>query len=101
MGADLGNADQRAFHLGRENVDTPNFQHVVAAADDFMHPGGGAPAGAGLIIDPGDILGAVTEHGDPPLGQIGHHQLSGIARRQRLSRFRVDDLTQEMILIDM
>lgn len=59
--SDLGDADENRLDLRREDVDTLDLEHIVASAERLVHSRVGASAFALLIVNPGDVLRAVSE----------------------------------------
>ena len=101
MGRDIGDVDEDILDLGREHVDALDDQHIVGSAHGFRHSAMGSAAGAGLIIELSDILGAVSEHRHTLTGQGGDDQLADFTLAEALAGIGVDDLGQEVILRKM
>jgi hypothetical protein len=60
IGREAGEADQHRFDLGGIDVDPADDEHVVVAPGDAHDAQMGAPTGAWLVAEPGDIVGAVA-----------------------------------------
>ena len=58
-----------------------------------------AAAGAGLVREGGEVAGAVAQQRHRLLRQRREDELADLAVRQRLSRVRVDDLDEEVVLV--
>src|SRR5450759_5107571 len=90
-------ADQDRFHLRGIDVDAANDEHVVVAAGDPQDTHMRAAASAGLVAQTSNVARAVANHRLRFFGQRRDDQLAGRPYRQRLLRFRIDGLEQEMI----
>ena len=95
VGCEAVHLEHFGLDLRWEHIDAPHDQHVVGAAGDALD----APHGTGRAgQQPGEIAGAVADHGLPPLGQCREHQVTELAVGQRLSRAGIDDLGVEVVL---
>ena len=92
---------QNALDLRREYVDALDNHHVVGAPHHLIHTRVGAPTCTGLIIDAGDVLGAVAQDWHSFARQRGDHQLAYLARPFALQGILVDDLRQEVVLCEV
>ena len=70
---------QRGLDLRREHVDAADDQHVVAAPADAADAPQGAPAGARLRHEGGDVARAVADHRHGLLAERGQHQFAFFA----------------------
>ena len=98
VGAHVFHAHQHAFNLAGEHVDALDDEHIVGAAHNFIHAHMGAAAGAGLVVQAGDVLGAVAQHRHALAGECCHHQLAHLPGGLLLQGVLVDDFRQESVL---
>ncbi len=98
MGFDAFNVHEHAFNLGRKHVNPPDDDHVVGPAGHLFHSHEGSAAHAWLGMERGDVAGAVANERIGLLAEGGEDQLAARPIGKRLSRFRVDDFSDEVIL---
>ncbi|OPZ70939.1 MAG: hypothetical protein BWY80_01419 [Firmicutes bacterium ADurb.Bin456] len=92
---------ENALHLGRKDINTPDDQHVVAAAGNPLHPHMGASAGAFFGVKRRDVPGAVTYNRNSFLLNCGQDQFPLLPVRQGLTGIGVDNFSNKMVLKDM
>ena len=93
--------EQNGFDLAREDIDTADDHHVIAASHGLGHPDKGPAAGAFLTGEDADILGAVAQERETFFIEGGEDQFALFAVRERFASLGIDDLDIEMVLIDM
>ena len=76
-------------------------QHIVAAAARLAHLDVGAAARALFTAEHADIAGAVAQQREGFLGDRGEHQLALLALGQHFAGVGVDDLSDEVVLVDV
>ena len=92
---------QDGLDLRREDVDPPDDEHIVRAAHGLAHFHVGAAAGTLLPGEHTDVPGAVAQQGEGLLGDGGEHQLPLAPLGEDLAGVGVDDLSDEVVLVDM
>ncbi|GAF26231.1 acyl-CoA synthetases (AMP-forming)/AMP-acid ligases II [Moorella thermoacetica Y72] len=90
-----------ALHLGGEDIDPADDEHVVGTTGEAGYPRVGAAAGTGSGDQAGDIPGAVTDDRQGFLGEGGNHQFAPLARGQLLPGHRIDNFNQKVVGKDM
>ena len=101
MRPDLRNLKQYFLNLGGEYVHAPDYQHIVGTAGQIFHTDRGSAAWAWLIHQFGNVLGAVSDHGQGFFPQTGHHQFPFGAWGKYLPGFGINNLRYKPILIHM
>src|SRR5690554_622310 len=101
VGCCLCHLHQHRFHLRGEDVHTADDQHVVRAAEAFLHAYQRASAITFAVMQACQIACAVAQQRHRLLGYRGEDQLTQNAVRQHLQRIRVDDLRDEVIFEDV
>ena len=86
--------------LRGEHVDPADDEHVIRAAHHAAHAHMGAAAGAGLVGEGAQVMGAITDEGHAVLGERGEGEVTLFAIGQALA-VRSDDFGQEVILPDV
>ena len=97
-GPTASSAEHHRLDLARIDVDAPDDQHVVGAADDLAHLHRGALAGR-RAVEPGQVAGAVPQQRQRLLGERGERQLAQLAVRHRPAGRRIERLDQEVVLL--
>ena len=101
MRLELFHFEDDTLDLGREDVDTPYYEHIVAAAYDAAHTHVGTSARARFIGQRTEVFGPVAQQRHPLFGQRRENQLPLLAVRQRFQRIGRDDLGQKMIFYNV
>ena len=94
-------AHQDGFHLGGEDIDAADDEHVIGAPGDPVHAHMGPSALAGLGGEHRDIPGAVAQDGEGFLGQGGEHQFPFLAVGQGQAAVLIDAFHQEVVFPHM
>ena len=61
MGSGAAHFQKRRLNLAWEYVNAPDDQHIVGSSGESGDTGCGTAAGAGAVVDAGQILGAVAD----------------------------------------
>jgi len=101
MGFHPAHLHQDTLDLRREDVDSPDDEHIVGSARYPVHPHMGASADAGLEAERGHVTGTIADDGESFLGDGSEHQFSHFAMGQDFTRLRVHHFRDEMVLEDM
>src|SRR5699024_2846598 len=92
---------KNGFDLGGEHVHTLDDEHIIATAHRLAHLYESAAAGTLFTGENADIPGPVAQEREGLLGNGGKYQFALAAFRQDLAGVRVDDLSNEVVLIDV
>ena len=84
-----------------EDVDAADDEHVVGAAHDLAHARGGAPAGARLARERGEVARPVAEHRRALAGERRDDQLAHLPVSHGLAGDRVQALGEKVVLGDV
>ena len=98
---ELGQREDNALHLRGEYVDTTNDKHIVGTTLNTSHTHIGTTAVASAGQQRAEVACTITQYGHTLLGQRGEHQLTRLSHRQGLKGYRVDNLGEEMVFVDV
>ena len=89
------------FHLRREDVDTTDNEHIVAASHDASHLHRCTSTSTWFIVEGTEVLGTIAEHRHTFLGKGSEHEFALSAVWQLFEGFRIDDFRIEMVFVDV
>ena len=101
MRGDTLDAREHVFDLAREHIRAADDKHVVATGADLLHARVSASAATLLGDNARQVVRAIAKNGNTLFVERRQNELAHLPFRHWLSRCRIDDLPQEMVLRDV